>query len=120
MRKGIKSSKIDFATTLTLQLAYALRKSRLGLIVYDDYGIKWIEAVKTKGSEHVERIAGSLNIGTMHTTLMGLKLPLPKKSLRIKEESRAFIGKILPVVKGRRRSATSLIEAVSSLPSTAF
>lgn len=120
MRKGIKSSKIDFATTLTLQLAYALRKSRLGLIVYDDYGIKWIEAAKTKGSEHVERIAGSLNIGTIPTTLMGLKLSLPEKGIRIKEESRAFIGKILPVVKGRRSSATSLIEAVSSLPSSAI
>ena len=80
MRKGIKSSKIDFATTLTLQLAYALRKSRLGLIVYDDYGIKWIEAVKTKGSEHVERIAGSLNIGTMHTTLMHVVLILFSRS----------------------------------------
>ena len=120
MRKGIKSSKIDFATTLTLQLAYALRKSRLGLIVYDDYGIKRIEAAKTKGSEHVGRIAGSLNIGTIHTTLMGLKLSLPEKGLRIKEESREFISKILPVVKGRRSSATSLIQAVSSLPSTAF
>ena len=120
MRKGIKSSKIDFATTLTLQLAYALRKSRLGLIVYDDYGIKRIEAAKTKGSAQVERIAGSLKIGTIPTTLMGLKLSLPEKSLRLKEECRAFIGKILPVVKGRRSSASSLIEAVSSLPSTAF
>ncbi|MGB3458656.1 MAG: DUF58 domain-containing protein [Halobacteriota archaeon] len=120
MRKGIKSSKIDFATTLTLQLAYALRKSRLGLMVYDDYRIKRIVAAKTKGSEHVERIAGSLNIGTIPTTLMGLKLSLPEKGIRIKEESRAFIGKILPVVKGRRSSATSLIEAVSSLPSSAI
>ncbi len=120
MRKGIKSSKIDFATTLTLQLAYALRKSRLGLIVYDDYGIKRIEAARTKGSEHVEQIARSLNIGTIPTTLMGLKLSLPEKGLRIKEESRAFISKILPIVKGRRSSATSLVEAVSSLPATAF
>lgn len=120
MRKGIKSSKIDFATTLTLQLAYALRKSRLGLIVYDDYGIKRIEAAKTKGSAHVERIAGSRKIGTIPTTLMGLKLSLPEKGIRLKEESRAFISKILPVVKGRRSSATSLIEAVSALPASAI
>jgi uncharacterized protein (DUF58 family) len=120
MRKGIKSSKIDFATTLTLQLAYALRKSKLGLIVYDDYGIKRVEAAKTKDNVQVERIAGSLSIGTIPITLMGLKLSLPEKGIRLKEESRAFIKKILPVVKGRRSSATSLIEAVSSLPSTAF
>jgi len=76
MRKGIKSSKIDFATTLTLQLAYALRKSRLGLVVYDDYGVKRVEAARTKGVEHVEKIASSLKIGTMHTTLMHVVLIL--------------------------------------------
>jgi len=32
MRKGIKNSKMDFVTTLTLQLAYALRNYRAGLI----------------------------------------------------------------------------------------
>jgi len=120
MRKGIKSSKIDFATTLTLQLAYAFRKSRLGLVVYDDYGVKRVEAARTKGVEHVEKIASSLKIGAIPTTLMGLKAPVPEKSLRLKEESRAFIRKILPAIKGRKSSATSLVEAISALPSTAF
>jgi uncharacterized protein (DUF58 family) len=120
MRKGIKSSKIDFATTLTLQLAYALRKSRLGLMVYDDYGVKRVEAARTKGTEQVEKIASSLKIGTIPANLMAIKLPLPEKSLKLKEESRNFIKKILPAIKGRRSSATGLIEAVSSLPSTAF
>ena len=120
MRKGIKSSKIDFATTLTLQLAYALRKCRLGLIVYDDYGVKKVEAARTKGAEQVERIAASLKIGTIPTNLMGIKLPLQEKRSKLKEESRKFIKKILPAIKGRRSSATGLIEAISSLPSTAF
>lgn len=120
MRKGIKSSKIDFATTLTLQLAYALRKSKLGLIIYDDYGIKRVEAARTKDSAQVERIAASLKIGTIPTTLMGLKLPLAEKVESLKEDSRAFIGKIFPVVRGRKSSVTSLREAMSSLPATAF
>lgn len=120
MRKGIKSSKIDFATTLTLQLAYALRKSRLGLMVYDDYGVKRVEAARTRGVEQVEKIAAQLKIGSIPTELMGIKSPLPEKRLKLKEESRKFIRKIVPAIKGRRSSATGLIEAVSSLPSTAF
>ncbi len=120
MRKGIKSSKIDFATTLTLQLAYALRKCRAGLIVYDDYEVKRVEAARTKGAEQVEKIAASLKIGAIPANLMGIKLPLPEKRSKLKEESRKFIKKILPAIKGRRSSATGLIEAISSLPSTAF
>ena len=120
MRKGIKSSKIDFATTLTLQLAYALRKCRAGLIVYDDYGVKRVEAARTKGEEQVERMATSLKIGTIPANLMAIKSPLPEKRSKLKEESRKFIKLILPAIKGRRSSATGLIEAISSLPSTAF
>jgi len=120
MRKGIKSSKIDFATTLTLQLAYALRKSRQGLMVYDDYGIKRVEAARTKGAEQVEKIAASLKIGAIPANLMGVKLPLPEHGIKLGEESRAFIKRILPAIKGRRSYGTGLIEAVSSLPSTAF
>ena len=120
MRKGIKSSKIDFATTLTLQLTYALRNCRAGLIVYDDYGVKRVEAARTKGAEQVEKIAELLKIGTIPANLMAIKLPLPEKKLKLKEESRKFVKKILPAIKGRRSSATGLIEAISSLPSTAF
>jgi len=46
-------------------------------------------------------------------------MPLPV-GIKIKEESRKFIKKILPAIKGRRSYATGLIEAISSLPSTAF
>ena len=120
MRKGIKSSKIDFATTLTLQLAYALRNCRAGLIVYDDYEVKRVEAARGKGVEQVKKMAASLKIGTIPANLMAIKSPLPEKRSKLKEESRKFIKKILPAIKGRRSSATGLIEAISSLPSTAF
>ncbi|MDI6885194.1 MAG: DUF58 domain-containing protein [archaeon] len=120
MRKGIKSSKIDFATTLTLQLAYALRNCRAGLIVYDDYGVKRVEAARTKGVEQVEKMAASLRIGSIPANLIGIKLPVAEKRTKLREESRKFIRKILPAIKGRRGSATGLEEAISSLPSTAF
>jgi len=121
MRKGIKNSKIDFATTLTLQLAYALRNYRAGLIVYDDYGVKRVEAARTRGIEQVEKMAAQLKIGSIPANLMGIKSPMPLPvGIKIKEESRKFIKKILPAIKGRRSYATGLIEAISSLPSTAF
>ena len=46
-------------------------------------------------------------------------MPLPV-GIKIKEESRKFIKKILPAIMGRRSYATGLIEAISSLPSTTF
>ncbi len=120
MRKGIKNSKIDFATTLTLQLAYALRTSRAGLIIYDDYRVKRIEAARTKGVEQVEKMAAWLKIGTIPATLMGIKLSIPEKRTEVKEKSREFIRKIMPTIKGKRSSATGLVEAINYLPSTAF
>ena len=38
-------------------------------------------------------------------------MPLPVV-IKIKEESRKFIKKILPAIKGRRSYATGLIEAI--------
>lgn len=117
MRKGIRNSKIDYATTLTLQLAYALRKYRVGLIVYDDFGVKYkVEA--SKSPEQIEKIVRSLKISPMYSDLLGVKLP--EISFKLSEESRKFLKKILPVIKGRKGFATGLIEAVSSLPFSAF
>ncbi|HID42171.1 MAG TPA: DUF58 domain-containing protein [Archaeoglobaceae archaeon] len=117
MRKGVRNSKIDYATALTLQLAYALRKYRTGLIVYDDFCVKYkVEASKSK--EQIEKIVRSLKISPMHSDLLGVKLP--EISFRLSEESMKFLKKVLPVIKGRRSFVTGLIEAVSSLPSSAF
>lgn len=117
MRKSVKNSKIDYAATLTLQLAYALRKYRVGLIVYDDFGVKYrVEA--SKSSEQIEKIVRSLKISPIYSDILGVKLP--EISFKLSEESRKFLRKILPIIKGRKSFATGLIEAVSSLPSSAF
>lgn len=117
MRKGVRNSKIDYATTLTLQLAHNLRKYRVGLIVYDDFGVKYrIEA--SKSPEQIEKFVRSLKISPMYSDLLTVKLP--EINFRLSEESRKFLKKILPVIKGRRGFAAGLIEAVSSLPSSAF
>jgi uncharacterized protein (DUF58 family) len=117
MRKGVRNSKIDYATTLTLQLAYALRRYRVGLIVYDDFGVKYkVEA--SKSPEQIEKIVRSLKIGPIYSNILGVKLP--EISFKLSEESRKFLKKILPVIKGKKSFATGLIEAVSSLPSSAF
>ena len=116
MRKGVKNSKIDYATTLTLQLAYALRGYRLGLLVYDDFSVEVIEA--SKSPEQIERVVKSLKITPLYSDFLGVKLP--EISFKLSHESRNFLKKILPVIKGRRSFTTGLIEAVSSLPSTAF
>jgi uncharacterized protein (DUF58 family) len=117
MRKGVKNSKIDYATTLTLQLAYTLRRYGVGLIVYDDFGVKCkVEA--SRSPEQIEKIVRSLKINPVYLDLLGVKLP--EVSFRLSEESRRFLKKILPVIKGRRSFATGLIEAVRSLPSSAF
>jgi uncharacterized protein (DUF58 family) len=117
MRKGIRNSKIDYATTLTLQLAYALGRYRVGLIVYDDYGIKYrVEA--SKSPEQIERIVRSLKITPVYSDILGVKIP--EISFRVSKEARNFLRKVMPAIKGRRSFATGLMESVSALPSSAF
>lgn len=117
MRKGVKSSKIDYATTLTIQLAYALKKYRVGLIIYDDFGVK-CRVDASKSSEQLEKIVRSLKISPIYSNLLGLKLP--EISLKLSDESRKFLRKIIPAIKGRRSFATGLVESISILPSSAF
>ncbi len=115
MRKGVRNSKIDYATTLTLQLVYALRKYRIGLIVYDDFGVKFkVQASKSQ----IDKIVRSLRVSPIYTDLMSVKLP--KISFKLSDKSRNFLKRILPMIKRRRGFSTGLIEAVSSLPSSAF
>jgi uncharacterized protein (DUF58 family) len=117
MRKGVKNSKIDYATTLTIQLAYALKDYRVGLIVYDDFGVKCkIDA--SRSPEQIEKIVRSLKITPIYTDLLGVKLS--SVGFRLSEESLNFIKKVLPAIKGRKSLATGIIEAVSSLQSSAF
>jgi uncharacterized protein (DUF58 family) len=117
MRKGMRNSKIDYAITLTLQLAYALGRYRLGLIVYDDYGIKHrVEA--SRSPEQIERIVRSLKISPVYSDILGVKMP--EISFKVSEKARNFLRKVMPAIKGRRSFATGLIESVGTLPSSAF
>ncbi len=117
MRKGVKNSKIDYATTLTLQLAYVLRSYGVGLIIYDDFGVvRRIDA--SKSPDQIEKIARSLKISPIYIDILGVKIP--RISVKLSDDSRRFLRKILPVIRRKRGFATGLIEAVSSLPSSAF
>ena len=111
MRKG---GKIKYATTLAIQLAQALKDYKVGLIVYDDFSVK----CKVEPSREIEKIVRSLDITPLYSKLFGVKLP--EISLKLSKESREFLKRVLPVIKGRRSFVTGLIEAVSSLPSSAF
>jgi len=64
------------------------------LIVYDDYEVKRVEVARTRGIEQVEKMAAQLKIGSIPANLMGIKSPMPV-GIKIKEESRKFIKKIL-------------------------
>ncbi len=117
MRKGVKTSKIDYATTLTLQIAFALRDHRVGLIVYDDLGVKQ-KVGPSKSPEQLEKIVRSLKISPVYSDLLSVKLP--ELTFKLSEGSRNFLRKILPVYKGRAGFSSGLIEAISNLPSSAF
>ncbi len=116
MRKGIKNSKIDYATTLALQLVYALRDYRVGIIIYDDFGVK--RKVEPSKYQQIEKIVKSLRVSPIHLDLISTKLS--EISFKLSKESRDFIKKVLPIIKGRRSFSTGLIEAISSIPSPSF
>ena len=117
MRKGIINSKIDYATALALKLAYVLRNYKVGLVVYDDAGVKArVEAQKSP--EQVKRISRALKISPIHSKLLGVKLH--EISFRLEEKSRLFLRRVLPAIKGRRSFSTGLSEAAGTLPASAF
>ena len=86
------------------------------MIVYDDYGVKRVEAARTNQGDRAGGEDGSAVEDRIPANLMGIKSPMPLPvGIKIKEESRKFIKKILPAIKGRRSYATGLIEAISSV-----
>jgi len=115
MRKGIKKAKIDYATTLALQLIYALRNKRVGLIVYDDFGV--IEKVKAS-QYNLEKIVRALGITPIVSNLLSAKIPAV--GFRFAKRSFDFLKRVLPAIKGKKSFATGLIEAINVLPSSAF
>ena len=99
MRKGIKMAKVDYAATLALQLAANLIKTyRVGMVVYDEEGVEFVKAAR--GPAHLETMRRKLNL-RWKRGIMSLKFGL---DLKLSDRAREFLGKILPMKKGRRGS----------------
>lgn len=117
MRKGIRSSRVDYGTALALKLAHLLGDYRVGAVVYDDARVRArVEAQKSP--EQVKRIASSLKISPIHSNLLGLRFQ--EMSFGLEEKSRQFLRRVMPALKGRVSSSSGLTEALSTLPSSAY
>ncbi len=111
MRRGVREAKINYATTLAIQLAYAMRGRRVGFIVYDDYGVKSV--LRASGSvEQIERFVRSLKFTPSYLEFISAKIP--RLDLRFSEKSVRFVRKV------RGRFASGILEVVSMLPSVAL
>lgn len=118
MRKGMKDSKIDYATTLTIALAYALRRYRVGLIVYDDYGVlRRVEA--SQSPSQIERILRSLNVSPLRTALLNVRVPRVE-SFGLRDNSRQFLERLVPILKRRKSISSGLLDSITALPPDAF
>ena len=114
MRKGIRMAKVDYAATLTLQLATTLIKGyRVGLVIYDETGASIVRA--GRGPAQLEAIRRKLNL-RWKGGLMSLKFDL---EVRLSENARRFLGKILPLKKGRRGSK-GVFEGLSLIKQPSF
>jgi uncharacterized protein (DUF58 family) len=110
MRKAVSKSKIDYATTLALQIAFALKK--VGLIVYDDYGVvEFLEPTDDKS-----KIVKALKIAPIRTKLLPLKVRIDN----ISGEGLKFFRKIVPFLKRRVGFSDGLMEAFGRLNKDAF
>ena len=114
MRKGIKTAKIDYAATLALQLAANLIKNyRVGMIIYDEENAEFVKAAK--GPAHLETMRRKLNL-RWKKGVMSLRFNL---EIKLSEKGRAFLGKILPLKKGRKGSK-GIFEGLSLIKQPSF
>lgn len=118
MRKGIKSSKIDYASTLALVLAHALKKHRVGLVVHDDYGVLH-KIDPSRSPDRIERMARVLTVPPAVAELLSVKVP-DAESHRLSDAGRRFMRNILPLVRGRRGAHSGLSEAAAIPPTGSF
>lgn len=114
MRKGIRRAKVDYGSTLVLQLASVLlRKYSVGLVVYDDVSARLVRASRSAGQLEVIR----QNLGIKRERgLMSLKFTAASG---LGERAREFVSKVLPLKKGRH-GPSGLVEAFSLLKSPSF
>jgi len=107
MTKGVKEAKINYATTLAIQLAYALRGRRVGFVVYDDFGVKYV--IRASSSiEQIEKFVRSLKFTPTFLNLITAKIPIRPT---ISGKSIRFVRKV------RGRFASGVLDAISRLPS---
>lgn len=114
MRKGIKRAKIDYASTLALQLATTLiKKYRVGMVIYDEEKAEFIKA--STSMAQLETMRRKLNIRFKEGE-MSLR---PRLNLKMSEKARKFIGTLLPFKKGRRGSK-GIFEGLSLIKQPSF
>ena len=110
MRKGLRRAKIDYASTLLLHLATILLKKnyRVGLVIYDDGGVKIVKP--SSGREQLNRIRAAVKFKP-EKGLISLRSNV---ILRFSEKGRKFMGKLFP----RKRSGLS--EALLSIKEPSY
>jgi uncharacterized protein (DUF58 family) len=114
MRKGIKRAKIDYASTMALQLATNLVKSyRVGMVVYDEENAEFIKAGRSL--TQVENMRRKLNL-RWKKGIMSMKFVL---EIKMSEKARSFLNKILPIKKGRRGNK-GIFEGLSLIKQPSF
>ena len=114
MRKGIRMAKVDYASTLALQLATALIKSyRVGMVIYDEENADFIKAAKSMA--HLENMRRKLNL-RWKKGVMSLRARL---EVKLSKKGRAFLNKVLPLKKGRRGSK-GIFEGLSLIKQPSF
>ncbi len=100
MRKG-KPSKLDYAIIIAYQLAMALKDRKVGLILYDEFGIKKI----LRARKEKERLIEEIKVPRIHR-VQSLKVP------RILFERTGFLRKI-PLKRYR-------LNFIGSIPQKSF
>ncbi|MCO6042248.1 DUF58 domain-containing protein [Thermococcus alcaliphilus] len=114
MRKGIKKAKVDYASTLALQLAANLIKSyRVGMVIYDEEKAEFIKA--SKSMAQLETMRRKLNLRWKRGE-MSLKFRL---EVKMGKRARKFLNTILPLKKGRRGSK-GVFEGLSLIKQPSF
>ncbi|WP_258083292.1 DUF58 domain-containing protein [Thermococcus thermotolerans] len=114
MRKGLKMAKIDYASVLALQLAASLvKRFRVGMVIYDDERAELVRP--GKGPSQLEAMRRKLAIRGRRGR-MSLRFDF---ETGIGERAREFLGKVLPLKKGRKGS-TGIFEGLSLLKQTSY
>lgn len=114
MRKGIRMAKVDYASTLALQLAATLIKNyRVGIVIYDEEKAEFIKAAKSMA--HLENMRRKLNLRWKRGT-MSLRAKL---EVKLSRKGRDFLSRVLPLKKGRRGSK-GIFEGLSLIKMPSF